>query len=170
MICIGIDLGYRGALVALDDLHRPILVRDTPLKGTRHSPRGYDVEGFARVVAEACALPPFGLRRVVVMETPTHVRVGPTLHAQATGVLFLGAGLWLGAFAAHDIVVEPVPATTWHRDMLKGVPGTSTKDRAAFIARLLGYPELVVNDGRADAACIAEWARTRGLPLLALDS
>ena len=167
MRTVGIDLGHRGATATLDATGRLVrVVRNTPVRGSPSRPRCFDAPGFAREARAELDLAhkadeDMALR--VVAEAPAHVRIGGRLHARATGVLFLCAGLWQGAYAALGVEVEWVAATTWQHELLANVPGRTTKDRARFRARLLD-PALDWNEGMADAACVAVWGRGVGPP------
>ena len=155
---VGIDPGYRGAWVVLDDSGRTVSGGAMPVLGSPSRPKGYDAaqigEVARRVVAEAGS---GGLR--VVCEAPAHVRVKGGLHAHATACLFLCAGLWQGAFGALGVEVAFVAATTWQKALLTGVPGADTKARAKWLAG--GGGRVEVSEGWADAWCVARWS-TRG--------
>lgn len=83
----------------------------------------------------------------------------------ATG---FGFGLWQGLIAGVGLPLELVTAQSWQAAILRGVPGATTKARAAQVAqnRIIGLPLIPPRGskphaGLADAGCIALYGITR---------
>lgn len=151
MNIIGIDLGARGALVALSEDGRLIAAHRMPL--TAGVP---DIAAAQSIVAGLpCPL-------VVFAEQPVKVMRGGTSDSGYTA-LCASLKFWRAAFGRTEVTT--VAPRTWQVAVVSGVAGVG-KQKAINWCRVF-LPELDLHpgqctqpfDGLADAACIAEYGR-----------
>lgn len=159
MIYVGIDVGLKGAIVALDEDKLAFQAMCPIIRtkfGKKHRTE-YDLSGMDRVLASIIA----------PGETVCAVERAHAMPKQGVTSMFsfgVGYGLWQGLLAGRRIPFEIVAAKTWQATMLKGHRGSGecTK-RAAFHAAIRLFPDLEVrlkeHWGLCDAALIAEYLR-----------
>ncbi len=177
MIIVGVDPGKQGAFVAIDEHGALRWWFDIPALASR-----FDTTGLVRLFAhhtddtEGSAVagfiewqqpspnPPPGLNEDAV-RMAGRMR-GGTVANFVKGHCF---GLCQMLFAAHSMRYECPKPSVWQREVLPRMKG-KTKERSALIASQL-FPSLPIRgprgalkDGRADAACIAEYGRRFLLP------
>lgn len=173
MIFVGIDPGRHGALVAIDEhgglvwwLDMPIVanqidvVRLANELGDRALELGPDMDHVAFVERQH-AMP-------VIVRSDDTGQVVRMLRGSNVGAFKQGEsfGQLCGILAALRIRYECPSAQAWQRAVLPVLKGMgSPKERSALIAAQL-FPALPIRgargalkDGRADAACIAEYGR-----------
>lgn len=151
---IGIDPGLSGAVAILSD-DGVLTVVDTPVAVVKNTRREYLVGGMV------AAIPP-GDDVVAALEA------GIPMPRQASNTTYLmgkGGGLWEGILAAEDIPYDLVPPQKWKKAL--GIPPKSDKGASRALASRLfpKYAHLfarVKDDGRAEAALIAEYRRRIG--------
>lgn len=152
-IYIGIDPGLSGAVAFIDE-YGALVIHDTPtavVKGTR---REYLTPQMAALLT--------GVEGKAALEQ------GIPMPRQASNTTYLmgkGGGLWEGILAASGIPYDLVPPQKWKKAM--GIPPKSDKGASrALAARLFpAYSSLfarVKDDGRAEAALLAEYRRRIG--------
>lgn len=153
MIFIGIDPGLNGAVAVLT--HDGLIVADTP---TVSVARGNDY-----LVTEMAAL-----LRCPGADVRCALEAGiamPRQSVSSTAKQFRGVGLWEGMLAALGIPYELVAPRQWKHDV--GLPVGAGKGESRVLASRL-FPALAdqfaraKDDGRAEAALLAEWSRRRG--------
>jgi len=161
MIFIGIDPGLSGALVSLDEKGDLLAYADAPT---------------VKVTKTRKALSPLSMGALLAFEQSKgdgnggcfaaieQLGIRPKQSAQSGATQGKGWGYWVGALAALAIRYQVVRPQDWQRAVLRGQPGEG-KDRALIFAEAR-WPQLQLRtprgrmiDGRADAACLAEYAR-----------
>ena len=161
MIFLGIDPGLSGAIVSLNEKGDLLAYSDAPTIATTKTRK---------------ALSPLSIGHLLIFEQGHGVAHGgcfamieqlgirPKQSAQSGATQGKGWGYWIGALAALAIRYQVARPQEWQRAVLHGQPGEG-KDRALLYAEArwplleLRTPRGRVLDGRADAACIAEYAR-----------
>lgn len=162
MISIGIDIGLKGAMVAINEKLEVIEWSDTPLIGGKH----YDV------IAMKNFLSPWSLRDedpvTVWIEAP---QTRPKQSAQSGLKTGLGFGLWEGLCVGLELRYDVVYPQTWTKTMFRGIPKSQGKNRSLVKCQRL-FPDLPLagprggkKDGRSDAALIAAYGMTYGRPI-----
>jgi len=168
---VGIDPGLKGAVVALDEHGGLHSYRHAPVTGTRSRPVDGDLAGMvsvlralaelAEVVAVAVELP----ADAVIVPLPTVPgQKKPGVRKIYQPVLQRNVGVWCGIVVALGLpLLRPRPQD-WQMLIGPGAKGT-TKQRSIDAARL-AWPRLAredgkIDDGVADSAWIAQWARVR---------
>jgi hypothetical protein len=156
---VGLDVGIRGAVFAINLDSEECCFTDTPLgdpkylanpKGSAKKENRYDLAGML------AALEPFA-GGVLSKEAIRGFAGGyPTKEAQKT----FGNGLWTMAAHVNRLEVREHEPSTWKSFMLAGVGGMrAEKHIAVELARRLfpGAAEIFLTskDGRADAALLA---------------
>lgn len=157
-LVIGIDPGKTGAAVAVRT--------DTAALWAQRHAEGFFVDkgdyvpaamaGWLRVVTASTA----GIPAALVVLERQHAM--PQQGRTSMLTIGVGFGLWWGILAALELPVEFVTAQRWQREVLHGVAGGDTKDRAVRVARAR-FPALDLvpgkrvrpHEGIADAACLA---------------
>lgn len=151
MNIIGIDPGLHGA-VAIIYANGELQVWDTAtavVKGTRRDYLVGDMRTALRAAGEATAV----LERGIAM---------PRQSSSTTYVTGRGGGLWEGLLAGLEIPYRLVEPVKWKRAM--GIPPGSDKGASRVLAQQT-WPQWasvfsrVKDDGRAEAALMAEWLR-----------
>ena len=164
---IGIDPGRLGAICVLYQSGGLLWCADAPLSKGKLDP----LEIGALV---GRAMTREGVR--VAIEEPQLRHAGPrkgkacgmgikSAHSQG-----VGWGYWVGAFAARGVVCDVVSPQAWQLEVL-GKKSKRKDNKARSVAYAtehwrvmeLHTPRGRVLDGRADAACIAEWCRRQAV-------
>lgn len=91
----------------------------------------------------------------------------PKNGSQAAFSQGVGYALWRGMLTAMSIPYECVPAKTWQKVMLAGIPGDNTKQRSIVAAQRTWLDVdwkrtprcTTAHDGMTDSALIAEYGR-----------
>lgn len=179
---VGIDNGYKGAIVELDD-QREATIIDMP---TVEEQRGkskrqhYDKHAMAAIVrkyAKVENLPQHcktestveeGDQILVLLEqaTPMKGKIGGGAgSAQGNFRTGMGSGIWQGLLIAYQIPYQEVHSKTWQTLFFKGIHGQDTKQKSFNVASQL-FPKHAqdfkgprggIKDGRTDAILIAEY-------------
>lgn len=153
---IGIDLGLDGALALIDD--DGLSIWDCPTAKAKRG-RVVIVPAMAKLVA---AIRETHSDLHAAVERPFTMPKGSVVAGLKIG---FGAGAWEGILAAHGIPTIIVASTQWKREI--GIPKGSPKDISRARASSI-FPvnsdqfKRVKDDGRAEAALIAEWRRRLG--------
>lgn len=156
---IGIDPGITGAVAIFGNTDLAPWVCSVPTRKTSKGRRELDREILAKMLGA------FTGRRAVIEKVnaaPMRGRLQGTTSMFSFG---LGYGLWLGILQTLEIPYIEVDPRKWKRAILGGTP----KDKAAAIGYVQRfYPTVdlkvtprcrTLSDGKADAICIAEYAR-----------
>lgn len=156
MIYIGIDPGMNGAVASLlPDGH--LAVWDTPTVPVKKG-NDYLVASMVQILQRAR----------MVGDVAAVLEQGIAMPRQASTSTFKtgrGIGLWEGALAGLGIPYELVRPAQWKKAM--GMPAGSDKTASRSYAQRL-FPascdqfQRVKDDGRAEAALLAEWRRRQG--------
>ncbi len=165
MKVVGIDPGKTGAVVALLADERGAGVSVFDAARAEHSyvvNKEYSPKSMANLL--------FGLRPCTAFLERQHAMPafkgaeGRTRSqgASTTFAIGYGYGLWVGVLVALGIPVQIVSASVWQKEVLRGVPGTTTKDKAVMAVELR-CPSINLKEGRrthphlglADACCLA---------------
>lgn len=169
-VYIGVDPGLDGAVVALDGetgyVHS---AKNVPTHLTKEgsAARGYDLPALANLVGQFCwdYIPTL----VIIEQVPINVR--DERGALATAKLSRSEAYWHALFVAQGVPVELVAPISWKTKM--GLPRGSHKEASLEKALQLmphsseyfqhgrGYGGKEAAIGRAEAALLAEWGRTR---------
>lgn len=162
---VGIDLGLRGALAALDLDGRLVALADMPTLPIAGRP-DYDVDALAAWLdRQAPGLLAVGIEYVHAMPR----RLGGSLASFSLGRASGLVEMWA---RARRVPLEIVPPRVWQRAMLpvrRGRGAAQSKQAALLTARRL-FPDAPLGrpsrHGRADALLIAEYVRRlrRGAP------
>lgn len=154
---IGIDPGLSGA-VAIVDEDGALEVVDAPVVVVKNTRRDYLVANMAGLL----------LNHVVHGPVVAALEQGIPMPRQASNTTYLmgrGGGLWEGALSALGIPYDLVPPQKWKKAL--GIPPKSDKGASRMLAARL-FPAnadlfaRVKDDGRAEAALIAEYRRRIG--------
>lgn len=179
---IGIDNGYKGAIVELDNQREAIII-DMPTvqeqrgKSKRQRYDKHSMAAIARKYAKADNLPEHcrsestvqeGDQILVLLEqaTPMKGKIGGGAgSAQGNFRTGMGSGIWQGLLIAYQIPYQEVHSKTWQTLFFKGIHGQDTKTKSFNVASQL-FPKYAsefsgprggVKDGRTDAILIAEY-------------
>jgi len=115
-----------------------------------------------------------GVCDILNKNTSAHVYIerAQAMPGQGTTSMFnygMGFGILLGVIQTLGMVYTLVPPQTWHKAILKGVPGDKPKERALFRCKQL-FPDVNLlaterskkpHDGLVDALLILEYGRSR---------
>lgn len=154
-VFIGIDPGLTGAVAILwPDGHAEVM--DTP---TTRVARGSDylAASMADIVMSVIITEPRGVAAALEQGMAM-----PKQGLTSTFKTGRGVGLWEGILAGLGVAYELVPSQRWKRGL--GLPVGSDKSASRLYAQRL-FPAIaerfarVKDDGRAEAALIAEWRR-----------
>lgn len=151
MTVAGIDLGTRGALVALSDDGRLIAAHRMPLTA------GVPDIAAARDIVASLPRP-----LVVFSEQPVKVMRGGTSDSGYTA-LCASLKFWRAAFGRMPVTT--VAPRTWQSAVVSGVAGSGKQKAINWCRVFLRDLDLrpgqctTDHDGLADAACIAEYGR-----------
>lgn len=172
MIFLGIDPGKKGALVAVNTQGALVWWMDMPLVGgltvsvaqiverlQDELERSHGVDTYLAFVERQQPMP------IILRDEDGVQQVG---KLRGTGIVAFRQGELYGQLcgicAALAIRYECVSPARWQRAVLPVLKGT-TKDRAVVLVEQL-FPALPIRgpkgalkDGRADAACLAEYGR-----------
>lgn len=179
---VGIDNGYKGAIVELTD-KREALILDMPTveeKRGKTKRQHYDkhaMAGILRKYALRANLPDHhkdesilqeGDQILVLLEqaTPMKGKIGGGAgSAQGNFRTGMGSGIWQGILIAYQIPYQEVHSKTWQTLFFKGIHGKDTKQKSFNVANQL-FPKYAdqfkgpkggIKDGRTDAILIAEY-------------
>lgn len=154
MIIVGIDPGLDGAIAVL--IGDELTIHDVPtLAAGTGGKRVVDHAAFAFIVD---VIHKIGAPRLVAIENVAAVKTGMS-GAFAYGK---GVGILIGTFAAHFAPLRFIQPTAWKRGMriAAGAGKDASRQRASEIfPRYADLWRRVKDDGRAEAALIAEYAR-----------
>ncbi len=154
MIFVGIDPGLSGAVGIITE-NAGLVVFDTPVVAAK---KGHEYI----VPAMSGLLVGCGHNVRAALETAIAM---PRQSSATTLKQGRGVGIWEGILAALGIPYELVAPRTWKSSI--GLPvGAEKGESRALAARLFpasaDYFARVKDDGRAEAALLAEWGRRRG--------
>lgn len=161
MIVLGVDPGKTGAAVLLRGREVVAVRRTAELVGSAKWQAAHaGVTGWLRSVHAEHRVD------LAVLELYGG-RAGEGRGSMLT--IGVGWGLWLGALSALEIPVLTPSAASWTRQMFVGVAGEG-KERSANVARGM-LPDLdltpgrcvKVQDGIADAGCLALWGQSTAI-------
>lgn len=148
MIRIGIDNGANGAIVAIDQSHKVVLVLPMPVidvgvmrKGKRGKKRVLDM---AQVVTHLRNLQSLDDNVFAVLE---HAQVFPGEGRSTAFNAGRGYGAMEMALVALGIPYEIVRARSWQSAVLKGVEGSDTKARSVLKCQRT-FPSIDLTPGR----------------------
>jgi hypothetical protein len=153
----GIDPGFSGATVVIDDNLNIVNFFDTPvLVDSNGRKKIYDMRNLVKIVDDISAYYP-----LICVEMQQAM---PFQGVSSTFCTGFGYGLWLGMLACARLRHFSCRPATWHKAILSGQPGKG-KMRAISKCEEL-FPELPLTmigrkkklDGRADAALIAYYS------------
>lgn len=169
---IGIDPGKMGGAVVLDSKGAYI--------DSKRSDREFVSESTYQTAAMAAFLREYQGVSVLVLLERQHAMpdfakkkgdAGSENRKQGNSSIFatgFGFGLWQGLICGVGLPLELVTAQAWQSAILRGIPGDTTKARAAQVAqnRVPGLPLVPPrgskpHSGLADAACLALHGLTR---------
>ncbi len=151
---IGLDPGLSGAVAILDE-DGTLSVFDAPAVDVRKG-RDYIVAAMPALLRGCGADTRAALETGIAM---------PRQNAASTYKQGRGVGLWEGVLSALAIPYELVAPSRWKKEL--GLPAGSSKGESRALAARL-FPASadcfarVKDDGRAEAALLAEWSRRRG--------
>jgi hypothetical protein len=151
MILIGIDPGLSGALARLED-GKLTLLEDLPTIRLASGRRVYNVQALALLLHRVTR----GGQPLWVLLERQHPM--PKQGVTSTFSIGYGAGLLEGILATLGVPYELVPAKSWRRVMLAGMPAGKASS-LIVAARLYPQAEIGRHHGRADALLIAEYGR-----------
>lgn len=174
MIYLGVDPGKAGAIAALNDDGRALLTWPMPLVT---SAKGRDEYDLPRICGILRGHPVNELFATVEKLHP----LPPKLMGRGAGgsIANFNRGLahgWVWMLTALGIAYQLVPAQSWQKVMLAGLPGEDTGQRSILAAKQL-WPLQDLrrtersrkdDDGLADALLIAEWGRRKHRGALAV--
>ena len=152
---IGIDPGLSGAVAFLRDDVLEVL--DTPVAVVKATRREYLVGSMASMFE--------GVRGAPISAA---LEAGIPMPRQASNTTYLmgkGGGLWEGILAASGVSYDLVPPQKWKKAL--GIPPKSDKGASRALASRI-FPASahlfarVKDDGRAEAALLAEYRRRIG--------
>ena len=155
-VWIGIDPGLSGAVAFLDE--SGLSVVDTPVAVVKATRRDYLTGSMADCILDTVDNRP----------AAAALEQGIPMTRSASNVTYLlgrGGGLWEGILAASTIPYELATPRKWKKAM--GIPSGSDKGASRMLASRL-FPEhahlfaRVKDDGRAEAALLAEYRRRIG--------
>lgn len=162
MIILGIDPGLSGA-VAIIYHNGELQVIDTPTAVVKGTKRDYLTGDMMRILAGAiphnAGLATKGALMFAVLEKGIAM---PRQSSSTTYVTGRGGGLWEGLLAGLSIPYRLIEPVKWKRAM--GIPPGSDKGASRVLAQRT-FPQAasvfsrVKDDGRAEAALMAEWLR-----------
>jgi crossover junction endodeoxyribonuclease RuvC len=157
---IGIDPGKAGA-VALVGPAGLLGIWDTPTIKVGNKSQ-YDTAAMVRIIHDAeQVVGAAEIDRLTAAIEQVHAMPGQGVTSMfAFGE---GFGIWKGIIAAYQIpVVYPTPQA-WKKRMLEGMPKDkgSSRLRAKQLWPTVNFFDRVKDDGRAEAALIASYARGR---------
>lgn len=141
----------------IDGDGRPFRVDDCPVVENGKG-RDFDIPEMANVLKEIAAE---GTCFAVLEQSQSMPGQG-VASTWATGY---GFGLWEGLLVACAIPYRRVRPCIWTKKLLAGEPGEGKARAIGYAMRRFPDAELipprcrVARDGRADALCLAEWAR-----------
>ena len=151
-IHVGIDPGVHGAVCVLTE-HGPTFF-DTPTVTTKGTRQEYLTPQMARILA------PYRDRE----DVKAVLEKGIAMPRQASTTTYLmgrGGGLWEGILAAYSIPFDLVPPSAWKKSM--GLTGQDKDASRALASQLFPAQSQWFarkkDDGRAEAALLAEFAR-----------
>lgn len=157
MIHLGIDPGKTGGIVALEDHGGVLWAQAMPVVVGRGRSE-YDLRALVN------RLPLIGQTRATMERgQPMPASMGGGVANFQRGY---GRGIFEGIFAALQIPYTLASPRQWQTEMLRGIEGSDTKQRALIACgRLWPSISLVLegcrkpHQGIADAMLIAEWGR-----------
>ncbi len=154
MQIIGIDPGFTGAIASIDTEKDFVVIHDLPVKKIRTKKQIDEVE-FTNLV-KLIKYTSTQIKYAVIEDVWTM----PGQGIASSGRFMYNAGILLGVLAALDIKILKTPPSVW-----KPALGLSRdkKDSLALAKKLFPkykhYFKRVKDDGRAEAALIAHFAR-----------
>lgn len=181
---IGIDNGYKGAIVILDQ-QRDAQILDMPTtkeergKSTRQH---YDKYAMAAIIRkytpqenlpphlahESCLEPDDQVLVMLEQATPMKGKIGGGAgSAQGNFRTGMGSGIWQGILVAYQVPYQEIHSKTWQTFFFKGLQGQDTKQKSFAVASQL-FPKYAsefkgprggIKDGRTDAILIAEFGQ-----------
>lgn len=162
MLYVGIDNGFKGAVVGVDEKGLVILNKmPVEYAGGRGANQP---EKMAEIIINLMAKSPIGFVVIEDAYTMGHEgRAGLSKFSQ-------GFGIWLGILSALAIPHAVYRPKVWQGMYLNGVPGRDTKERSYNKACRL-YPEIAdqltgpngaILDGFCDALLMADLAKKIG--------
>jgi crossover junction endodeoxyribonuclease RuvC len=161
MVYIGIDPGLDGAVAAITS-KREVFVWDTPTLTTKSggkNRRRYIPAQMVHILRSAAEL---GVQQIVALEL---VHAMPKQGVASMFNMGRGLGLWEGIVAALGLPLIQVSPQVWKKAMLGGAGADKTASRIVA-ARLFPHDchlfSRVKDDGRAEAALMAQYVRERG--------
>ncbi len=179
---VGIDNGYKGAIVELTD-QREATILDMPTvkeKRGKSTRQHYDKHAMAAILRKYAAKENLPLHQqnestreegdqvLVLLEqaTPMKGKIGAGAGSpQGNFRTGMGSGLWQGLLIAYQIPYQEVHSKTWQTLFFKGIHGQDTKQKSFAVASQL-FPKYAdqfkgpkggMKDGRTDAILIAEY-------------
>ena len=165
MIYVGVDPGVNGAIVVINDAGGLLVARKMPTvaSGKRRRGSSQRVDPVAVCSFLESLNPYYSLDAFVVIE---EVAAGPMTSRHSVHVLAESAALVEGVAVGFGFRVARVRPQVWQLAMLRASDSGSTKDAATARAlelwpTLAGALRLKKDQGIADAALLAEFARTR---------
>jgi len=170
MHTIGIDPGYKGAIVHLSPSGRVLGAWDAPVQGTSAKPVGHDA-AECRAILQSILMETEGRVTVALEDIAKIVRIpGRTIPATA---LWGSRCFWLGLCEGLGLTVRLIGPKKWQKAMYAGLPGDLSKDAKAVQAarqrwredelELIPARRRVPRVDRAEAALIAEFVRLERL-------
>jgi crossover junction endodeoxyribonuclease RuvC len=163
MICIGIDQGHEGGIVAIDADRRVVLARRMPTLPKGKSGKRLDFTGLWEALEMLMAARPPGTVYAIIERS----QAMPAQGATSAWTMGLQQGAIQMAMRALSIPYEIVHPSKWQRKILGATSGKAKGRAIETVGRLL--PELDLrpgqcrkpHDGLADAGCMALYARER---------
>jgi crossover junction endodeoxyribonuclease RuvC len=161
---LGIDPGLSGAVALINPGGSVEWTEDTPTyeKGGGAKGRELDLEGMRLILDTASMALGFGDQLTVVIED-IPIRTTDQISALSTSKLARSQAYWEGMVIGMRLgALERVAPQRWKREM--NIPARSEKGVSRQKAMAL-FPDAqrlfarVKDDGRAEAALIAEWGR-----------
>jgi len=159
MIFIGIDPGKSGAVAFLSDegLAEVFLCPTIPSgKGTK---RLYDVQEMVGLILGNTD----GLQSFAVLEKQQAM---PKQGLSSTFSIGMGFGIWRGILAALEVPSEEPHSRVWQRVICGSIAGDTKARSIQAASRLFPTIDLRISErgrkphhGKADALCLAEYAR-----------
>ena len=160
MISIGIDVGIRGAVVALDRHGKVIFYADCPVRPGAKGRKYFQPGEMRKILVQWIDLN----AKVFIEYSQAMRKDGRAQGATSSHKTGEGYGLWVGIVVGLDMPYDVIPPKDWQRVMHSGEPGDPKKRSEAVCKKL--FPDLPIYgprggyiDGRGDAALIAEFGR-----------
>ncbi len=179
---VGIDNGYKGAIVELTDQREATIVDMPTVKEKRGKSerQHYDKHAMAAILRKYAREENLPLHQkeestleegdqvLVLLEqaTPMKGKIGGGAgSAQGNFRTGMGSGLWQGMLITYLIPYQEVHSKTWQSLFFKGIHGQDTKQKSFTVATQL-FPQYAdqfkgpkggIKDGRTDAILIAEY-------------